>query len=76
MGALKWVGYIVAAFLVLAVISGVGMFLAAVVFFGGALVSVVGLVLGVASIIKEHHEPTNSNKLPPDNGREQTPKDT
>lgn len=57
MGALKWAGYIVAALIVLAVISGVGMLLAAVVFFGGALVSVVGLVLGIASIIKGLREP-------------------
>ena len=52
MEALKWTGYIVAGILVLSVILGVGFTIAAVVIIGGALVSLVLLVLSVASAIK------------------------
>ena len=62
MEALKWTGYIVAAILVLSVILGVGFTIAAVVIIGGALVSLVLLVLGVASAIKGACTPHNRKR--------------
>ena len=52
MTALKWIGYIVATLLVLSVVVGVGFFIAAAIAIGGALVSIVMLILGIGSWIK------------------------
>lgn len=52
MGVLKWIGYLVAAIVVLTVVVGCGLFVAAVVAIGGALLCLMGLVLLIASSIK------------------------
>lgn len=52
MGALKWIGYTVAALLVLCVATGAGMFIAVVVAIGGALVCLFLLVLAIAAVLE------------------------
>ena len=56
MGALKWTGYIVAAILVLAVVIGLGMFVAAVVATVGAVAFAAAAVIGVAALLKSFWE--------------------
>ena len=52
MEALKWIGSILAATIVLAVAVGIGILLSAVAAIGGALVFTVSLVLMFAALIK------------------------
>lgn len=52
MGVLKWCGYILAAIVVLTVIAGAGLFIAAVVIVGGIALAVIGLIFLVAGIIR------------------------
>lgn len=52
MRALKWFGYVVAASVVLSVVASIGIVVIAAVTIGGALVCIVGLLMGLASIIK------------------------
>lgn len=52
MGVLKWIGYIVAAILVLTVALGGGLLIAAIMAIGAALLCLVGLVTLTALLIK------------------------
>ncbi len=52
MEALKWIGYIVAAIVVLSVVLGLGMFVVAVVATVGALAFLSALVFSVAALLK------------------------
>lgn len=53
MGALKWIGYIVAAIGALTVLAGAGMFVIAIVFIGGAVLCGLALVGITALLIKD-----------------------
>jgi ABC-type polysaccharide/polyol phosphate export permease len=52
MEALKWFGYIVAAIVMLSVVLGLGMFVAAVVATVGAIAFLVAAVMAVAALIR------------------------
>lgn len=62
MEALKWVGYLIAAIFVLSVIAGLGALVTALVFIGGAIVTVLSLLMFIASVIKGLVESSGSDK--------------
>jgi hypothetical protein len=53
---LKWVGYTLAAIAVLTLIATLGTVVVGVVLIGGVIISVVGLVVFIAAVIKGHFE--------------------
>ena len=56
MEVLKWIGYIVAAIIVLTVIVGAGLFVVSIVFVGGVALAIGGTVILVAGLIKSFAE--------------------
>lgn len=62
MGVLKWLGYGLAAIIVLTVIVGGGLLVAAIVAIGAAVLCFTGLVVFVAVLIKDFHDHVRSSR--------------
>ena len=56
MEPLKWIGYVVAAILVLSVVIGIGLLVVAIVTIGGAIFTAVTLVGILAAQLRAHFE--------------------
>lgn len=56
MEILRWVGTLVAAIAVLIIIGGLGAIAVAIVLVGGAIIAVVGILVLMATAIKEYFE--------------------